>query len=215
MGFIQKGESLDDSKFYRSKVKESLLWPDGVVPFTYAEGFPRKLKDRVVRAMSYFNQETNIRFTDFNEAQDEDAIVFTFKPKLPCSSFVGRVGGLQQVFLNFDCLDQSIIHELMHALGFVHEQQLPYRDRYLNILWENIKKDALHNFVEAPEVWVQHYLSIGGIATEFDYKSIMIYNDRVFARPGAKSMKSTTDNLISPTQRGLSEIDLERLDALY
>ena len=212
VGFIKSDQDFDEDGFYKTKVEDSLLWTDSIVPFGYAKGFPHELKDRVERAMAYFNQETGVRFVEFNESQDEDAVVFTFRPKLPCSSFVGRIGGLQQIFLNFDCGYQTVLHEIMHALGFVHEQQLPYRDNFVNILWENIEEDSLYNFTQVPEVWVKHYQGIG---MDFDYQSVMIYSDKTFAQPGLKSMSSTTEALISPTSQGLSKIDLGRLSILY
>jgi hypothetical protein len=212
VGFVEPDQKFDKESFYKTRVKETLLWPNSIVPFGYAEGFPRELRDSVDMALAYFNQETGVRFVEFDGSQDEDAIVFTFKPDFPCSSFVGRIGGLQQIFLNFDCGYQSILHEVMHALGFVHEQQLPDRDDFVKILWTNIERDALHNFTHAPEVWTKHYQSMG---VSFDYRSVMIYSDSAFARPGMKSMNSATDEPISPSTQGLSEIDLERLDALY
>lgn len=56
-----------------------------------------------------------------------------------CYADFGRVSGPQNVSLDDDCLSYgTVIHELMHAIGFIHEHQRNDRDYFVNILWQNI-----------------------------------------------------------------------------
>ena len=65
---------------------------------------------------------------------------------LRCWSNIGReysVPGAQELSIGEGCNTKGIItHELMHALGFWHEQSRTDRDNYIAVLWENIKKGS-------------------------------------------------------------------------
>ena len=64
-----------------------------------------------------------------------------------CSSSVGRVGGQQVLSLGNGCLYSGIVqHELMHALGFWHEQSRTDRDSFVTILVNNIIPGLAYNF---------------------------------------------------------------------
>lgn len=211
-GAIAEEADLDKHKYYKTALKPSNTWPGGVVPFSVASELGPELTDRVLWAIDYFNYETNIEFKPFEQDYDADAILFTYDEDLPCSSYVGRVGGVQPIYLNLNCSRQSVLHEIMHALGFVHEQQLPERAKYIKILWPNIKKEFLFNYSLVPKVMTDLY---EGSEFEFSLNSVMMYEDTAFALPGKKSMKSLGEAAIDPIKEGLSKVDKERLDLLY
>ena len=57
-----------------------------------------------------------------------------------CYSKVGRQGGEQIVSLGDGCSHTSTaMHELMHAVGFFHENTRYDRDRFVKVLWWNIQ----------------------------------------------------------------------------
>ena len=62
---------------------------------------------------------------------------------------MGRQGGGQPVSLGDGCLSKGyIMHELMHAVGFFHEQSRWDRNEYVSINWENIRAGMQYNFLK-------------------------------------------------------------------
>ena len=64
-----------------------------------------------------------------------------FSDQYRCSSYVGNIGiGAQDLSLGKGCLNLAAIkHELMHAIGFYHEQSRTDRDDYVTIHYDNIQ----------------------------------------------------------------------------
>ena len=57
---------------------------------------------------------------------------------------IGRQGGKQQISLGRGCGYKGVaIHEMMHALGFYHEQSRLDRDNYITFNWNNINRSKL------------------------------------------------------------------------
>ena len=86
-----------------------------------------------------------------------------------CSSWLGKIGGRQEISLASNCYNQgTIIHEFIHAIGFDHEQNRPDRDNYVKIMWGNIRGGRKNNNFEKANGWKM-------FDTEYDWKSVMHY----------------------------------------
>ena len=58
---------------------------------------------------------------------------------------IGRQGGQQDVSIGNGCQYKgTVIHEMMHAAGFFHEQSRRDRDNYITIYWQNIMSGKLN-----------------------------------------------------------------------
>ena len=63
-----------------------------------------------------------------------------------CYSNIGRTGGEQDISLMGACLKTgTAVHEMMHALGFWHEQSRPDRDTWVHVIQSNIQEGKGHN----------------------------------------------------------------------
>jgi len=89
-----------------------------------------------------------------------------------CWSPIGRQGGRQDLNLQSpNCMNVGIVmHEMIHALGFHHEQSRPDRDDYINIHWGNIERGCERNFERGSN---NEYTTYG---VEYNTKSIMHYD---------------------------------------
>lgn len=63
-----------------------------------------------------------------------------------CHSKIGRQNGEQIVSIGQGCTTKStVMHELMHAIGFFHENSRYDRDQFVKVLWWNIKQGETHH----------------------------------------------------------------------
>lgn len=145
---------------------DSYRWPNKVVPYeirTTSWGEQSvSMISRINRAIEHWEDETGIDFV--HRTGQEDYVVF--KNGSGCSSFVGRQGGKQYIHLAVGCSTGSVIHEVGHAVGLIHEQSRNDRNSFVDILWDNIISDRRHNFERSPDTFD------GGA---YDFGSIMHY----------------------------------------
>lgn len=180
------------------------LWRSPVIPY-YIQPSLRD-PERVLHALEMFSN-TVIQFVPFNG--QEDVMVFE-EANGECKSYVGRIGGKQPLWISPGCQPDDIAHEILHALGFVHEQNRTDRDQYLHMLPDNIDERYKDNFYRLP----QELMKVSGLGA-FDYESLMIYPPDMFSKNGQATMQSKVKEKEIKPGRSLSPGDVERVNKAY
>ena len=63
---------------------------------------------------------------------------------------MGRIGGQQNITLGPGCYRLGTeLHEMMHALGVVHEQSRPDRDNHVTVIKENVDPSKKISFLSS------------------------------------------------------------------
>ncbi|RAP37425.1 peptidase [Legionella quinlivanii] len=185
-------------------------WAHGVIPFEMSEDLPLMNKLAVLQAIAHWQQYTALEFVELtskNRAEYKDYIAFIPAAGTTCSSYVGKMGGKQEINLSPRCTTMNTVHEIGHALGLWHEQSRADRANYIRIVWENIDEDHRYNF--------DQQLTDGKDFGEYDYLSIMHYGAYAFSKNGEKTIIPLMDNVEIGQRVKLSEKDIAAVKAMY
>ncbi|XP_057296178.1 blastula protease 10-like [Hydractinia symbiolongicarpus] len=107
------------------------------IPYQIEPSLTSSARSAVKQAIAEYATKTCIRF---RHRKTGDRSYMSFYKGSGCWSYVGRSGGGQRISLGDGCqYKKTAIHEIMHALGFYHEQSRPDRDRYVTINLHNIQ----------------------------------------------------------------------------
>nr|CAB43519.1 zinc proteinase [Astacus astacus] len=170
---------------------DEYLWSGGVIPYTFA-GVSGADQSAILSGMQELEEKTCIRFVPRTTESD---YVEIFTSGSGCWSYVGRISGAQQVSLQANgCVYHgTIIHELMHAIGFYHEHTRMDRDNYVTINYQNVDPSMTSNFD------IDTYSRYVG--EDYQYYSIMHYGKYSF------SIQWGVLETIVPLQNGIDLTD--------
>ncbi len=154
------------------------LW--AMVRFTYSHSttgttLNSYTKSLVKEALEYWEAHSNVRFYNATNEPVQDPTYGFYYPYVNfCDgshnqSYVGRIGGRQDLTLvPYGCSVGTVIHEIGHAIGLLHEHNRYDRDNYVNVHMSNIKQEYKDNFYKR----TSNYYCIG----TFDFNSVMMYS---------------------------------------
>ncbi|XP_057291858.1 low choriolytic enzyme-like isoform X2 [Hydractinia symbiolongicarpus] len=195
---------------FSSVTSKNRLWPNGIIPYTISSELKREQKamKELNEAIKQYHTYTCLRF---KRRTTEKGYIEFYKGG-GCSSPVGYGGGRNWVSLGQWCWWRAtIMHEIGHSIGFVHEQTRPDRNKYVKILFENIIKGFEHNFKTRSST------EISSKGMPYDYRSMMHYSWNAFG----KEQKMTIQTLDPSKQHeigqdeGFSHIDIQKINNLY
>ncbi|XP_056269338.1 high choriolytic enzyme 1-like isoform X2 [Pseudoliparis swirei] len=192
-------------------VLKGCKWPK-LDPYVYvpvsieASNYTRVQRNIIIRALLTFHGSTCIRF---HWKRNIDKEYISFFSGSGCWSSLGRQIGGQLLSLNKSrCLSTDTMqHEVLHALGFHHEQVRSDRDEHVTILTENIRPGKEKNFRKK---------LTNNLDTPYDFDSVMQYGNFAFSSNGNMTIVSKADpDRLFGSATEMSQHDIDRVNALY
>uniref|UniRef100_A0A8C0W157 Meprin A subunit n=1 Tax=Castor canadensis TaxID=51338 RepID=A0A8C0W157_CASCN len=179
------------------------------IPYILADNLALNAKGAILYAFEMFRLKSCV---DFKPYEGESSYII-FQQFSGCWSWVGDQHMGQNLSIGLGCDYKAIIeHEILHALGFYHEQSRSDRDDYVNIWWDEIISGYKHNFDTYDDSFITD------LNTPYDYESLMHYAPFSFNKNQSSptiTAKIPEFGSIIGQRLDFSAIDLERLNRMY
>ncbi|MGJ1264520.1 M12 family metallopeptidase [Sphingobacterium spiritivorum] len=173
-------------------------WPNGVWYYKIVSS----RRTEILQAMSWIASNSNITFVERTN-QANYVTIYDTSTGTSGSNHVGMESGTKEIYLAVSQGVGTIAHEILHSLGFFHEQSRPDRDQHINVYLDRISDND-----------TRRQYQINPLATGigiFDFNSIMIYSSN-----GIMEKKNVQGwNGWIAQRDSLSKGDIEGLAYLY
>ncbi|KAK2856562.1 hypothetical protein Q5P01_005297 [Channa striata] len=179
------------------------------IPYILTDSLELNAKGVILQAFEEYRLRSCV---DFKPYEGETSYI-SFTKLSGCWSYVGDDKKGQNVSIGDRCDTKAIVeHELLHALGFYHEQSRSDRDDYVKIWWDQIEEGMEHNFKKYEDDVVTD------LNTPYDYESIMHYRPLSFNKNESVPTITTTIpffNEVIGQRMDFSAVDITRLNRMY
>jgi hypothetical protein len=167
-----KEEEMNDIEARNANIR-ARKWANGVIVFQIdpLSNFGSIGTNIILTAMKTIEEKTN-GCLRFKPRTTESSYVKIQHTSDGCYSYIGNINQDGQILSlqKPGCVSTRIvIHELLHAAGFEHEQNRPGRNAYVNINFANIQNGAQSQFQERSSAMVST------LNQPYDINSIMHY----------------------------------------
>lgn len=209
----QNGMITDDRRRV-VRLLTSNTWPSGIVPYAIdPEFFDDAGASKINSIMSALSKKLTPYVSFKLHDKETDYVIFRRIEGNGCWSYLGRIGGQQTITLG--CVKDAddwtgvIEHEVMHTLGFWHEQSRSDRDEYVMVNFENIKDGAESQFAKRNDMF-------GSFGFPYDHASVVHYGGKTFSKNGKPTMESINPIGINlGNAKSATDIDIAKIRAMY
>lgn len=209
-GGVEKDKK--DEPYEKGAVTNKIyLWTNGIVPYVIDSAFGRYSSDSqaIKDAIATVEQISCVRF----KTRTNEQYYVKFVRGNGCWSYVGQVhmSGGQPLSIGTGCgFIGTVLHELMHALGFFHTSSRHDRDSYVVVISENIMKGYEANFKK------YNHGIVDRLEAPYDMTSLMHLPRNAFSKNGLNTLEARAGpNVPLGGRDRLSEIDKAQLNSLY
>ncbi|XP_059837814.1 meprin A subunit alpha-like [Hypanus sabinus] len=205
--FLFQGDIAVDQK--RNAITDTTMRWTFPIPYILTDSLELNAKGVILHAFEQYRLKSCVDFKPY----EGETTFLSFKKLDGCWSYVGDNHNGQELSIGERCDTKAIVeHEILHALGFYHEQSRTDRDDYVNIWWDEIIPGKEHNFV----VYGDDYITDQN--TPYDYESVMHYEPFSFNKNDSVptiTAKIPAFNDIIGQRLDFSALDLLRLNRMY
>jgi hypothetical protein len=199
---FEEGEVVPETK---SVGRTSGRWPNNTVYYAIESSLDNK--NRVYDAIKHWEANTNI---DFVERTTQSNYI-NFVTGSGCSSYVGMIGGRQNITLSTACSTGNTIHEIGHAIGLWHEQSRVDRNNYITVHYDNIQSGREYNF----QTYAEQGMDGDEFTSALDFGSIMMYGPYSFSSNGKPTITTKSGNTYNVQRSALSSGDKTGINNMY
>ena len=175
-------------------------------------------KNEINAAIEHFKENTSLNFIEWTDPDQKNYVEFVWNGDGNASDY-GMVGNRQEIWISHDANTGTVIHEIGHAIGLIHEHSRYDAYKYVKIIWNNIDytlfsddevkahKEAKANFDMILTLYQTSY---------FDFNSVMLYHSYTFSKgyPNYPTIRKL-DGSTFGVEKVLSVGDIEVIKMIY
>lgn len=165
------------------------LWPNAIIPVAFSSSFSADEKKSFFEYCKHWGEKSSVKCVN---RSNQTGYLYVTKSRYgnssACFSEVGYKPERRMMWLPGGCATskRSILHELGHTIGLMHEHQRPDRDAYVRIKWSNIISSYKYAFEKQRRA--------NSKKTSFDFQSIMLYQSWAFTKNRQPTLVKYSNN---------------------